>query len=170
MIKYKFASGFHKPKGVSAEDAHKEIERIREKSGGLMNSKILVDESRDVNAVLHTAFEWNDTTAAELYRNKQARTLIRAIVRYEDNQPTECREYVLVVNKPETKNYVPVDIVKADAKMYEDAISTMIRQLSALMTTIKQFDALVVENPAKSEKIHRLKSLISESEGIIKEL
>ena len=60
---------------INPQIAGDELARIERKYGSLTPESV-VDESRDVNAVLHNCFEWNDAVAAEKYRHTQARHII----------------------------------------------------------------------------------------------
>ena len=60
---------------VDAQIAGEELERIEGKFGALTPENVL-DESRDVNSVLHSCFEWDDTIAAEKFRLSQAHHII----------------------------------------------------------------------------------------------
>ena len=77
MKKYEFSTPGLFP-GVTAEQAVKELERIREKRG-VLTPEVVVEESRDEKSVLHKCFQWDDAKAAALYRVEQARTLIANI-------------------------------------------------------------------------------------------
>lgn len=46
---------------------------------GNLTPKALVDANRDIDAPLHSFFEWNDEIAAEKYRETQAAYVIRSI-------------------------------------------------------------------------------------------
>ena len=60
---------------ITPQIAGNELARIERKYGSLTPESV-VDESRDVNAVLHNCFEWDDAVAAEKYRHTQARHII----------------------------------------------------------------------------------------------
>jgi hypothetical protein len=64
-------------KGVAAEDAFHELERIREARE--LTAEAVVEESKPKDAVLHPAFEWNDKRAAHEHRLWQARNVIRCV-------------------------------------------------------------------------------------------
>lgn len=56
---------------------------------GRLTARALLDENRPASAPLHDAFEWDDTAAAELYREGQARQIIRCLcVVHEQAEPT----------------------------------------------------------------------------------
>lgn len=68
------------PLAVSAEVAAEELKKIADENGGQLEPRMLVDASRAEDAPLHSLFEWDDTVAAEKYRETQARFIIRNIV------------------------------------------------------------------------------------------
>lgn len=57
-----------------------------EQTGGL-TAKRLLDASRPADAPLHDEFEWNDTEAAEKYREQQARHIINSLTIVVEEQP-----------------------------------------------------------------------------------
>lgn len=63
---------------LSAEDAHKELERIEE-SEGQLRPEAIVEAARPRSAKLHNAFEWNDKICGQKYRVEQAKLLSRSI-------------------------------------------------------------------------------------------
>lgn len=73
--------------GTTAQAAGEELARIEAEHGSLSPS-LVVDASRDENAVLHPVFDWNDKTAAEKYRRVQAGNLIRAVVVQVEEAPS----------------------------------------------------------------------------------
>lgn len=64
---------------VPAQKAGEYLRELKE-THGVLNKKILLDESRDDDALLHDCFEWDDTVAAESYRLDQAQKFINNIV------------------------------------------------------------------------------------------
>lgn len=65
--------------GVKAEVAHRFLERIRTDNGGKLQLAEVVRQSKPKNAPLHNEFEWDDKKCGELYRQEQARYIIRKI-------------------------------------------------------------------------------------------
>ena len=60
---------------------------------GRLNAQSLVDVSRDKDAPLHGMFEWDDSIAAEKYREEQAKKIIRSIVYTVEDKPITTRMY-----------------------------------------------------------------------------
>ncbi|MBI1234777.1 MAG: hypothetical protein GC208_09775 [Alphaproteobacteria bacterium] len=64
---------------LDAQAAGEEIERIRLARNGRLTSEAVVEAAREEASPLHSAFEWDDETAAHEYRVTQAAHLIRSI-------------------------------------------------------------------------------------------
>lgn len=75
---FKWAGGFSS-RGISAETAVQVIQGISQRTG-CVTPDILVNESKPEDAPLHKLFEWDDAEAADLYREDQARWIIRHLV------------------------------------------------------------------------------------------
>lgn len=103
------------PKHIAVDDAVREITRIQQRDGGATPAA-LVEESRPPMAPLHTAFEWDDSVAAEQYRQEQARQVIRAVVLVPEPEKREqtpvVRAFVSIANpagpNPQSRMYKPV--------------------------------------------------------------
>jgi hypothetical protein len=57
----------------------KELEEIRDMNGGKIDPKKVVDYARDPSTSLHDKFQWDDSAAAESYREWQARKIISLV-------------------------------------------------------------------------------------------
>lgn len=131
---------------VEAKDAHDELERIRMTTGRL-DAENIVDESRPEEAVLHCCFEWNDSVAAEKYRQQQANGIVRSIiirqapVGSEHSEPVEVRAFV----HTETENYQPLKIVLADKDMKKDMLRTALRDLVAFEEKYKKLNLIALD-------------------------
>ena len=73
--------------GLPAETVARELNRIADANGGVLDPQQVVNESRSENAVLHPLFEWDDAVAAEKYRVVQARYIIRNVTIQEGDTP-----------------------------------------------------------------------------------
>lgn len=100
------------PMKVPAETAAKVIEELYEKNGSVTPSDV-VNASREEGTPLHDLFEWDDSIAAEKYRETQARFIIRNIQRVEENEKiSPVRSFVHV-----EKNYVPLSVALSSEEM-----------------------------------------------------
>ena len=75
-MRYEFKAGARY--SVAAEVAGAELERIQNQRG-VIEPRVVVEESRPESAPLHPVFEWDDDKAAENYRTWQARSLIKSV-------------------------------------------------------------------------------------------
>lgn len=111
---------------VDANDAAKEIMRIRDKRGSIEPSDI-VDESRDEKAVLHGCFEWDDDVAAEKYREHQASCIVKNItVVSEAKEAENVRAFVRV-----SSGYQPMSVVLESRDMTQELLAIAMRELRA---------------------------------------
>ena len=92
-----------------AEVAGPVCQALRDSSTGL-TPKALVDASRDENAPLHNEFEWDDSIAAEKYRERQAAKIIRSIVivRTDIQEVRQSRNRAFVSTGENNHAYVPL--------------------------------------------------------------
>lgn len=101
---------------VPAQQAGEYLEELRRENGTL-NKFILLDSSRDKDALLHGCFEWNDSKAAEAYRLDQAQHFISNIVcvmaESEEKEPMQFRAFVNVADQAHSEKGSFVPIVEA---------------------------------------------------------
>jgi hypothetical protein len=113
-----------------------ELESIRLANGGQLSPKVVVDAARPHNSILHNYFEWDDDVAGELYREAQARKLIK-IIRIEVS--VEARHIIVpkyqVAERGEDDDgsYEPVTMIMSDElKSYHTAYSALVQARSIL--------------------------------------
>lgn len=88
-MKYRWSEG-SRFTGLDAEAVGRRIEELRDRLNveGLTPKQVVAD-ARDRASPLHRAFEWNDKKAGELYRETQARSLLRSLVIVREKQIRE---------------------------------------------------------------------------------
>lgn len=92
-------------------------------AAGNLSAKSLLDVSRPEDAPLHSEFEWNDSIAAEKYREEQARCIIRhLVVRLDEKPDTPIRGFFRVTQGD--ARYTDVEAILTQ----RDARSVLIRQ------------------------------------------
>lgn len=135
---YEWKSGYsHKVKPEVAGAVFEELEKEK----GL-TAQTLVDASRPEDAPLHREFEWEDSIAAEKYREQQARILIAHLtVRMEEvKEAPPTRAYVSL--KDDTSKYEHIATVLADTKKTDALFDVAMKELLAFKTkyaNLKQF-------------------------------
>lgn len=135
---YEWKSGFHHK--VKPEVAGAVFEELEKEKG--LTAQTLVDASRPEDAPLHREFEWEDSIAAEKYREQQARVLIAHLtVRMEEvKEAPPTRAYVSL--KDDTSKYEHIATVLADTKKTDALFDVAMKELIAFKTkyaNLKQF-------------------------------
>lgn len=105
---------------VSAEVAGQVCERLAQENR--LTGKALVEESRPEDAPLHRYFEWDDTKAAELYRERQGRDLIAHLIIEPENVDDEEKEVKVVrafYNVDETPEYHPIERILTNEDLHQ---------------------------------------------------
>ena len=134
MSTYKFRTGFSC--GVAPQTAGESLEATRQSNGGLLRPRDVVHDAKPVSAALHPAFEWNNQKAASLYREDQARGIIRSIVIVEpaadeEEKPVSSIAYVSVAQSPQQgQGYMATTEAMADPELRERVLGQAIAQLS----------------------------------------
>ena len=125
---YRYKTGYFGK--VPAQIAGDEITRLYEE--GKSQPKDIVDASRAEDAPLHPAFEWDDSVAAEMFRQDQARELIRHIVtvsEIESEEPVYVRAFFKV--DPEESTYEPTIVIMNDEEKRSQLLDIAKRELKA---------------------------------------
>ncbi len=142
---------------LHAQVAGDELERIRRANGDRLEAKQVVVEARPPGAPLHDMFTWDDSEAAEQFRLREARTLIRSV-------------RILVGGSKSEPAYVNVKI--EDAQYYQstrvairnkDEWQSALRGVQANVAAAQQgvVDLLgMVTNPRKQERLKNARRAI----------
>lgn len=117
-----------------------------EQNGGLTAARLL-DANREVGTPLHDEFEWDDSVAAEKFRENQASYLIRHITVTETTHSTEpvaVRAFVKVVEN-DAPVYANFARVLSDAELRSQMLNRAKSELAAFATkyeTLEELSAL----------------------------
>lgn len=139
-------------KNLSAEDAAKELDRIKEKYGSVTPENVL-EESEDTSSVLHGIFCWDDTTAAKNYRLIQAKKLIANIKIIIINEKVEVpiRAYVNVRKESGAyRTYEPIHEVIHNDVAYKDLLLQSKAEMNSFVVKYSQIEEL---NAVKAEML-----------------
>lgn len=139
MVVYQYKPGFRGK--VSAQIAGEECAKLSAKNS--LTARNLVDVSRPESAPLHCEFEWDDSKAAEKYREEQARNIIRHIViELDDGQGTPSAPvrafFNIIASEPE---YESVQVIISNNEKYDALFRTALmelRQFSKKYARIKE--------------------------------
>lgn len=109
-----------------------------------LTAQDLVEVSRPETAPLHCEFEWDDSKAAEKYRESQARNIIRHItVELKDGQSSSQEPvrafYNVVEASPE---YESIRVIISDESKYSALLRTALKELRAFSKKYSQLKEL----------------------------
>ena len=115
-----------------------ELKALAEKNDGVLHPEAVVGFARNPKTALHSAFEWNNTKAAEQYRIEQARRLIRVMVEVVPGDSKETTVNAFVALRSERYEeagyrYMP-ELMKTEAGR-EDVLATALWELAAAART-----------------------------------
>lgn len=167
MIKYLFRED--EPLRIKAADKAdpqvigESLAAIRDKVGGRLEPKAVVDAAREADHPLHKHFEWDDQNAAQSYRLDQARSLIR-IVRVEDDTVDEGnrRAYVSIKDKHGVA-YRSVDDVLRSRDLQDALLGQAEKELEAFERRYRELQDICIIVRTARERIKQKRSSKHES-------
>jgi len=168
-ISYKFADGFHVPKGLTAETAANELEVIRQTTGQLIPENI-INAARSTLSPLHSVFEWDDTVAGAQYRKNQASQLVRAIVVVKEEYEQPFRMFTLVKDSdaPRT-SYLPTTFVVQDVDLLADGLNRLKKELAGALRSVEELRNLAAKlAPKKTKALNQAAVLIQRAADKLK--
>jgi len=102
------------------EMRQKELEIIRNRSGGVLKPESVVEFARNPKTALNSWFNWDDTEAAKEYRLWQARQVIRVCVTVQESEEiSPLRTYVSLCEDRGKDGYRLLTDVLSDEEMCE---------------------------------------------------
>ena len=148
---------------VPAQAAGEHIEEL-EATHGKVTPKLLLDDSRPEDAVLHPLYEWDDYKAAEKYRLSQSGDIVRnlvivrpvemeqeertiPVVTRKDEEVVEVRAFTSVEENGE-RTYKSTSIIVTDEDLWLQAVAdiqAMLRSLKAKYANLQGFQAALKE-------------------------
>lgn len=132
---------------VPAQVAGEHLENLKQQNGGIITPQIVLDDSRDEQAVLHSCFTWDDSVAAENYRLYQARKIISSLtVTVEKiNAPEEPKMVTALVNISPLRTkgkYVSVEVAMNDVAYREQVLQNALSELRAFQNKYSTYKEL----------------------------
>lgn len=154
-----------KPMAFVNGDAQAVGERLawlQRNNGERLTPRVVLDDARPVESPLHQCFEWDNTRAAELYREDQARAVLRSIRVIKQDGETQRAErmfvnVVEVIDEEEQHGYVPLARVLSDAELFKQMCQQAARDLSAFEDRYSQFTQLATIGRGAREQVEQLK-------------
>lgn len=166
MVQYRWKTGrgFH----VNAQTAGEHLDRLQRAYGGRLTPSDIVADAKAVNAPLHGCFEWDNTRAAQLHREWQARQLVAAVRIVQEGDgttpPKLLRAYVNLLDPLTedadipTQAYRPMASVLADVTLRQQLLAQARREMALFINKYDEIQELVVLAEAVVQQIDRLQS------------
>jgi hypothetical protein len=110
-----------------------ELERIRVRQNGRLDSEDVVEHARKRRSPLHPLFDWDDASAAEKYRVEQAKYLIRSIEIVIDgggDEQVPIRAFVSV-KRDEDRSYTSTVHALSDPELRAQIVAQAFKELEA---------------------------------------
>ena len=128
MIEWKI-KGLYK---ANAETIYNEIMSI----GETVRPSDVVELARDENTALHNLFTWDDSVAAERYREHEAGCILRNIVIVNKDKTEDDKDKVIVVRaimstNERTKEYTTVQRIVTNKDSYTRLLAAALAELTA---------------------------------------
>lgn len=126
---------------VSAQIAGEECMKLESSEAGL-SPATLVEASRPLDAPLHDEFEWDDTVAAEKYRQKQAQGIIRNIKVIVEESTEPARAFINIRGDSEPGNYKAIQRVLNDDEWREQMMRAARFEMTSFICKYRQLKEL----------------------------
>jgi hypothetical protein len=166
MATYKWASNAY-VKG-DAQKVGEALDDLQADNGQRLTPRVVVDAARPIESPLHPCFEWDDLRAAELFREEQARTVVRSIrvVQTVDNVASQRRVFVNVIENIDGEDqhgYVTLARVMASEDLRQQLI---VQARVEMMAFRKRYSELSELAAISDAAIARIDSLLPEPQPV----
>lgn len=125
-------------KDIDAEKCYSEIQGIGESA----TAKQIVERARDEESELHHCFTWDDSVAAELYREDQARLVVRSLVFTKSDKSKEPTKVRVMHIADEPHIYKHTVLIMQNKTEYEAMLERAIGELRAFQAKYKTLTEL----------------------------
>ena len=130
--------------GTESHDLKKqaiaEINRLVKSGGGRITPRALVEAARGEESALHDYFEWDDSEAAEKYREMQARALLRSCTRREviEHRKIDIPMYVRDPDADATvQGYIESTKIRTDSDAAREVLVSEFKRAASLIRRAK---------------------------------
>lgn len=130
--------------GADPDEVGVEIDRVRDRNGGLVSADLMVQYGRRTKGVWHQLLEWDDQKAGHEHRLSQARTIIGALQVIKmtgGGEPKVIRAYVNI-RRGEERAYTSINDAMRDADLREQVVQQALRELESWRVRYKEYNEL----------------------------
>ena len=140
MATYKYRAGF-RPALKDPQIVGDKLQELRDKYNGLTAS-IIIEDAKKKKSVLHSAFDWNDTSAAHQWRLHSARHLMRSVEIVSTNAEGDTRSLpaFVFVKTEEGPRYESLARVLDDDEMRIQVINRALKEFEQWQDRYKEYE------------------------------
>ena len=131
-----------------AKKCYEEIQTL----GASYTTKEIVDLARNENTELHKCFTWDDSKAAELWRLKEARTIVASLKVTVWKTETEKKTFRLIQHDAVEQSYKPVILTTRNETEYE----RLLNEAKEEMQSFKKRYESIIELEAVIDEIEKI--------------
>ena len=147
----------YRKRGIMKTEVINELVRLHDENDGL-RPKEVVSAARPTDSVLHPHFEWRDAVAGELYRESQARYLIRVVRVHSDSDHEPRHVFCHVPASDGEGAYFKTEYVAKTPDMMERALGQFQTKIESLQRSADELLSLVeTQSPKKVERVNAIK-------------
>lgn len=153
---YSLREGFRLPKDVPVETVAASIERLKRAHGGAITPAAVVAAAEPLESPLHACFTWDDTQAARLQREAEARRIITCYYvefKPRDAPPTQVVGNISFRNNEGERSYVTSSRTLTEDEVRLQATAEIERMLSSVL---KRYRHLVGVRSALLDAVERI--------------
>lgn len=143
MKRFAWKDSYRRASLVDPNQAGEFLENLSDRYGSFLKTVHVVDAARPEDSPIHHGFEWDDSRAAEGFRQVQAREMlrnIRVLVGTEEVEPH--RVFLNVIQEGEGQGYATTAKILSDEDLHEQVIQTAKAQLEGWAKRYKEIKEL----------------------------
>lgn len=151
---YKWRTSFPSH-GVDAQVAGERLEEIRQRKA--LTAKAIVDDARPEESPLHPCFDWDDSSAAEKWREQQASALIREIVVTMEttHSKRDVRAFVSV-NVNNSPQYTSIEAALSREDLRQQVLDAAVREIDGWRRKYRDLQELAEVVAAADRAVEKL--------------
>ena len=166
---FTFREGARVKGGVDAQTVGEELERIAAETGGV-TPQAVVESAKPADAPLHPCFTWDDEKAADLYRQGEARTLVRSVEIIVTPTEAPVPAFVSVERVDEAgarksfSHYVPVSDAVEAVDLFDGAVASAQARIDSALKSLQDLER--AGRVCRADRADRLERIRNAIEGV----
>lgn len=169
MSKFVWKDGSIYSSKVEAGIVGRRLQYLMKRNGNALTADVIVEDARSKSSVLHVLFEWDDTEAANKYRERQARDLlisVRILVEEDDGQEEPYRAFVNIIDDEVGSVYVDAITAVCTDEYREQLLMRALREMNAWLSRYHELQELAELQKAVTVIKRVLLKIVNEKVGV----